>query len=197
MSAQNAQGNNADSRVLIGLYDQEKTAETAIRKLIEEDFPMDRLSILGKAQSSGDDPLGIYYPSVGERMKGWGAMGAIWGGLWGLLSGAGMFMIPGIGPVLAAGPVVEAIAGALAGAGLAGGAMAGAAALSEFSYALHRSGVPEDRLEELQQALDQGRYMVMLILTANEIDRWKAFLQDSGATTTEDYPYRGLDDIAS
>ena len=195
MSPQDPSGNTA-SRVLIGLYDNEETAETAIRKLIDEDYPMDRMSILGKAQSSGDDPLGLYYPGVGERMKGWGSMGAFWGGLWGLLSGAaGMFMIPGVGPVLAAGPVVEAIAGALAGAGLGGGAMAGAAALSEFSVALHRSGVPQDRLEGLQKALDQGHYVVMLILAADEKDLWKMVLQESGASTTEDYPYHGLSDI--
>jgi hypothetical protein len=32
--------------------------------------------MLGKASSSGDDPLGLYYDSAGERMKGWGEMGA-------------------------------------------------------------------------------------------------------------------------
>ena len=43
----------------------------------------------------------------GDRMKYWGKLGTFWGGLWGLLFGAAFFAIPGIGPVLVAGPLVS------------------------------------------------------------------------------------------
>ena len=114
MSESQSSTGNGSERLLIALFDQESSAEKAVGTLVERDFPMDMLSVLGKGNASGDDPLGLYYPGVGERMKGWGAMGAFWGGLWGLLAGAaGMFFIPGLGPILAAGPIVEALAGAL------------------------------------------------------------------------------------
>ena len=54
-------------------------------------------------------------------MKYWGKQGAFWGGLWGLLCGAAFFAIPGIGPVLVAGPLVASIIGALEGAIVVGG----------------------------------------------------------------------------
>ncbi len=38
-------------------------------------------------------------------MKYWGKVGAFWGGLWSLLFGPGLFAIPGIGPILPAGPL--------------------------------------------------------------------------------------------
>jgi hypothetical protein len=180
-------------RLLVARFEEEAGAERAVRTIVERDFPMDMLSVLGRGQSSGDDPLGLYYPGVGERMKGWGAMGAFWGGLWGLLSGAaGMFFIPGFGAVFAAGPIVEALAGALAGAGLGGGAMAGAAAASELSVAIHRSGVPEEKLDALHDAIEQGQTIVMLRLDADEVDKWRVLLGHAGAESMEAYPYRGL-----
>jgi hypothetical protein len=39
-------------------------------------------------------------------MKYWGKQGAFWGGLWGMLFGAAFFAIPGLGPILVAGPLV-------------------------------------------------------------------------------------------
>src|SRR5271170_1820008 len=56
-----------------------------------------------------------------DRMKYWGKTGAFWGGFWGLLFGSAFFAIPGIGPVLVAGPLVAWIVGGLEGAALVGG----------------------------------------------------------------------------
>jgi uncharacterized membrane protein len=52
---------------------------------------------------------------MGDRMKYWGKAGAVWGSVWGLLVGAAFFVIPGVGPVLVAGPVISWIVGALEG----------------------------------------------------------------------------------
>ena len=150
-------------------------------------------TILGKAGASGDDPLGIYHSTLGERVKGWGKMGALWGGLWGLLTGAtGMFLIPGLGPVLAAGTIVEALAGALTGATLTGGVMAGAAALSHLAVAMHRMGVPEERLAALHEAVERGEYVVMLRLPPQELEHWQAIASFCGARETLSFPYHGL-----
>ena len=54
-------------------------------------------------------------------MKGWGKTGAFWGGLWGMLFGSALFVIPGVGPLFAAGPLVAWIVGALEGAAVIGG----------------------------------------------------------------------------
>ena len=196
MNEQHHAVHHCGERLLVALFDRQPEAEWAVRLLIERGFPMDMLSILGKGQSSGDDPLGLYYSSVGDRMKGWGSMGAFWGGLWGLLAGAaGLFVIPGIGPVLAAGPVVEAIAAAVAGAGLGGGAMAGAAAASQLSVAMHRSGVPEEKLEALHDAIEQGHYLVMLRLDEEEAGKWQTLVAHAGAGMVDMYEYHGFSDL--
>ena len=197
MNEQHHAARDSGERLLVALFDRHQEAERSVRLLVERDFPMDMLSVLGKGESGGDDPLGLYYSSVGDRMKGWGKMGAFWGGLWGLLTGAaGLFVFPGIGPVLAAGPVVEAIAAALAGAGLGGSAMAGAAAASQFTVAMHRSGVPEEKLEMLQDAIEQGHYLLMLRLDEEEAGKWQTLLAHNGASMVDIYVYHGLADLA-
>jgi len=176
--------------LVVAVFPTQLEAEKAVERLVDKDFPMDMLSILGKSESAGDDVLGIYYTGVGERMKGWGARGALWGGIWGLLAGAaGVFMIPGLGAVLAAGPVVEAIAGAIAGAAVTGGAMAGAAALSQLAVALRRMGIPEKRLRGLHEAVDRGRYVVILRCgEVDEAEHWQSQLGWRGAESVEVFP---------
>lgn len=147
----------------VGIYENQAMATRVIEKLIEDDFPMDRISLLRKSGGEGDDMLGLAFTDTRERVKVWGEHGAMWGALWGLLAGAtGLFVLPGIGPLLAAGPVVEALGGAIAGAAMTGGVMAGAAALTQLSSALHRIGVPAADIEVVHQAIEQGRYVLIL-----------------------------------
>jgi hypothetical protein len=192
------EGQNPERRIVIGIFHDEESAQQAIDTLVERDFPLDRVSVLGKVNASGDDPLGVYYPTVGERMKGWGLMGAFWGGLFGLLGGAaGMFVLPGIGATVAVGPIAQALVGGAAGAGIGGGVMAGGAALTELAQAAHRMGIPEERLEELHDLIQQGRFLVMLIVHRSEAEASGSLLENSGADPLWTYPYVGYSDAVA
>lgn len=191
----NASTQGTDRQVIMAFFPDETLAKSGLEALIEQDVPMDRVSMLGRASSSGDDPLGVYYRNVGERMKGWGKMGAIWGGLWGLLTGAaGMFLVPGIGPILAAGPAVEALAGAAGGAALTGGVLAGAGAATQFTVAVHRMGVPEERLDETRDRLGRGEHLLTLIAMTEESGHWRDALDALQADPVWVLPYFGLMD---
>lgn len=186
----------SDRKVVLAFFPDETRAESGLNKLNEQDFPLDRISLLGRSSSSGDDPLGVYYANAGERMKGWGKMGALWGGLWGLLTGAaGMFLVPGVGPILAAGPVVQALVGAAGGAAVTGGVLAGAGAASQLTVAVHSMGVPEDRLEESRDRLGRGEHLLMLVTGSEESGRWQNLLSISGADPVWAFPYYGLSDV--
>lgn len=184
----------AQQTLLVAVYDNEATARHAVEQLIERGFPMDRLSILGRINGSGDDVLGIYHPGAGQRMKVWAKQGAFWGALWGLLAGAtGMFVFPPLGLVLAAGPIAEALVGALEGAAIAGAAMTGAAAVTQLATALHRVGIPEEKLEHLHHAIEEGHYVVLLHETAGQTDQWRPLLGWNAAELME-LPYSGIKD---
>ncbi|MGA7979617.1 MAG: hypothetical protein WCA32_05235 [Chromatiaceae bacterium] len=55
-------------RALLAFYDAGDHAEAALREIIERDFPLDRISLLGKASASGDDPLGVYHAVIGYAL---------------------------------------------------------------------------------------------------------------------------------
>ena len=175
------------NRVLVATFPDEKSTETVVRQLIDKGYQMDLISVLGQLHASGDDTLGIYHLNVGDRMKAWGKQGIFWGGLWGMLAGAsGLFMIPGVGAVAAAGYIVEAIVG---GAVLGAGTMGGAAALSQLAVAYHRAGIPEEKIESLHKAIEEGKYVLMLRGAASELDQWQEVIASGKPDEIDNLPY--------
>jgi len=191
--------NDADhtkEAILISVYANEAKAQRALDKLMTKGFPMDMISVLGRVHASGDDVLGIYHRNEGERVEAWAKQGALWGALWGLFVGAtGLFIFPGVGLVLAAGPIVEAIIGTLGGAAVGGAVMTGAAELTHLATAMHRIGIPEDMLEHLHRAIEEGRYLLLLRGARDELQEWRGILEWSDAEETVELPYTGFQDL--
>jgi len=162
---------NAHPGHLVGaIFSKADDAHALVEEMIKHDFPMDQVSILHKAGGQGDDFLGIAYTNEKERFRVWGVQGALWGLLGGLLAGAaGLFVLPGIGSVLIAGPLLDAIAGAAVGAGLMG---AGAAA-THLTIGLRRLGIPEDNLTTLHQAVMDGKTVVLLHCGDSDPEAWR------------------------
>jgi hypothetical protein len=74
--------------------------------------------------------------------------------LWGLLFGSAFFWIPGLGPLLVAGPLVSWIVGALEGAIVVGG-------LSAIGAGLYSLGIPKDSILRYETALKTGKYVLI------------------------------------
>ena len=148
---------------VVAIYDTHSDAETAVRELQKAGFDMQQLSIVGKDYQTEEHVAGYY--TTGDRMKAWGKTGAFWGGLWALLFGSAFFVIPGIGPLLAAGPVVAWIVAALEGALVVGG-------LSALGAGLYSIGIPKDSILEYETHIKMGKYLV--IAHGSEIEASKA-----------------------
>lgn len=195
-SEQQSDTGNTQEAILISVYSNEAKAQRALERLIDKGFPMDMISVLGRVHASGDDVLGIYHRNAGDRAEAWAKQGALWGALWGLLAGAtGMFIFPGLGPVIAAGPIVEAIVGALGGAAVGGAVMTGAAELTHLASAMHRMGIPEEMLARLHHAIEEGRYLLLLRGSRSELQEWRGVLAWSDADETLELPYTGFQDL--
>ncbi|MBU1425810.1 MAG: hypothetical protein KKH12_15705 [Gammaproteobacteria bacterium] len=167
------------------VFDKADNARALVEEMIKHNFPMDQVSILHKAGGQGDDFLGIVYSNEKERFKVWGEQGALWGSLGGLLAGAaGLLLLPGIGPVLIAGPLIDAIAGAAVGAGL----MTAGAAATHLTFALRRIGIPEDKLETLHQAVMDGKTLVLMHCGNDDPEFWRQRLAWKGANPVFSLP---------
>jgi hypothetical protein len=55
--------------LVVGIFDGEIKATSAVEQLLEQDFAADRISLLHKASGPGDDMLGLIYSSSEERVK--------------------------------------------------------------------------------------------------------------------------------
>ena len=109
------------------------------------------------------------YYNAGDRMKRWGKTGAFWGGFWGLLFGSAFFAIPGVGPILVAGPLVAWIVGALEGAVVVGG-------LSAAGAGLYSIGIPKNSVVEYETAVKSDKFVLIVHGTATEVSKAKEVL---------------------
>lgn len=95
--------------------------------------------------------------------------GAI-GGLSGLALGAGLLIIPGLGPIVAAGPLAGILTGALTG-GIAGG-------LIDY-------GIPEEHSKEYEQKINEGKIIAIIHAEGERLEEVKALLREYGAREIE------------
>ena len=153
---------------VVAVYATHDGAEEAVKELQRAGIDMRTLSIVGKDSHTDEHPMGYY--NTGDRMKYWGKTGAFWGGFWGLLFGSAFFAIPGIGPVLIAGPLVGWIVGALEGAALVGG-------LSAIGAGLYGMGIPKNSVVEYELALKTDKYLLIVHGTTLEVDKARDILR--------------------
>jgi len=175
----------SDKNAVVAVYSSHAGAEEAVRELQRAGIDMSTLSIIGRDSHTDEHVVGYY--NTGDRMKYWGKTGAFWGGFWGLLFGAAFFAIPGIGPVLVAGPLVGWIVGALEGAVVVGG-------LSAIGAGLYSIGIPKDSVVEYELALKTDKFLLVAHGTAADVVKTKGILDSTSplSTTTYDQELAGV-----
>jgi len=137
---------------IVATYSSHAEAETAVKELQQAGFDMKKLSIVGRDYHTDEQVVGYY--NAGDRMKYWGKMGTFWGGIWGMLFGSAFFWVPGLGPLLVAGPLVAWILGAIEGAAVVGG-------VSALGAGLFSLGIPKDSIVRYETAIKSGRFVLI------------------------------------
>ena len=153
---------------VVAIYDTHAQAEHAVKQLQEAGVDMKSLSIAAKDTHTDEHVIGYY--NAGDRMKYWGKLGAFWGGIWGLLFGSALFAIPGIGPILVAGPLVAWIVAGLEGAVAVGGVSAVGAGL--FSI-----GIPKDSIIQYDVALKSDKFLLVVHGTPDEVSNARDIIE--------------------
>ena len=162
----------SEKNAVVAVYNTHVEAEEGVKELQKSGFDMKKLSIVGKDYHTEEHVTGYY--NAGDRMKYWGKMGAFWGGIWGLLLGGAFFAIPGIGPVLVAGPLVAWIVAALEGAAVFGG-------VSAIGAGLYSVGIPKDSVLRYETALKADKFLVLAHGTVAEVTKARDILRTTRA----------------
>src|SRR6201994_4177649 len=154
-----------------GIYPSNSAAETAVDQLVAAGFSNDDVSVL-MANSNGSRDFAAEKNTKAPEgaTTGVGVGGAV-GGTLGLLAGIGALAIPGVGPLIAAGPIMATLAGV--GAGGAVGGIVGA---------LVGMGIPEYEAKRYEGAVkDGGTLLSVHCDTSDQVDAAKEGLKETGA----------------
>lgn len=164
---------------IVAIYDTHEQAEHAVKELQEAGVDMTSLSIAARDTHTDEQVVGYY--NIGDRMMHWGKVGAFWGGFWGLLFGSAMFAIPGLGPILVAGPLVAWIVAGLEGAVVVGG-------VSALGAGLVGIGIPKDSVLKYEVALKTDKFLLIAHGTPGDVEKAKDII---AGTTHSSYGVHG------
>ncbi len=156
---------------VFGIFHTASQAERSIEDLRSAGFSNDDISALLPDRQSTKEFAHEKNTKAPEGAAAGGATGGVIGGALGLLVGLGALAIPGLGPLLAAGPIVAALAGF--GAGGAVGGLVGS---------LVGLGIPEYEAKRYEGHIKSGGILLSVHChTEARVDRAKEILKQTGA----------------
>jgi len=156
---------------VFGIYSTRNGAEQAAESLVNGGFAAGDISVL-LPENLGTREMGTEKSTKAPEGATTGAgTGAVLGGALGLLAGIGALAIPGVGPLIAAGPIMAT----LAGMGV-GGAVGG------LTGALVGLGIPEFEAKRYEGIIQKGGILLSVhCSTSDEVKRAKGILKATGA----------------
>lgn len=154
-----------------GIYKNRAAAEVAVDQILAAGFRNEDISALLQDNVGTKDFAHEKATKAPEGTAAGAATGAAVGGTLGLLAGIGALAIPGLGPFIAAGPIMATLAG-LGSGGIVGGIVG----------ALVGMGIPEYEAKRYEGRVKEGGILVSVHCDDSEwVSRAKQILKDTGA----------------
>ncbi len=162
---------SSKNKAVLGIYQSRSQVERAVDILRADGFSSSDISVLMPDSSGSQDFAHTKGTKAPEGAATGASAGAVIGGTLGVLVGIGALAIPGVGPFIAAGPIMAAMAGA--GVGGAVGGVTGA---------LIGFGIPEYEAKRYEGFIKGGGILLSVHAdTPEEVLRAKKCLQTTGA----------------
>jgi hypothetical protein len=156
---------------VFGIVKSHSQAEQLVEELQAAGFPASEISVLLPASEGRHDIGHVKATKAPEGATTGATAGGITGGVLGLLAGIGALAIPGVGPFIAAGPLMAALSGAAIGAGT-GGLVGGLVGM----------GIPEIEARRYENKLKSGNYLIAVAAAGgDEKERAKEIFKNVGA----------------
>jgi len=155
--------------VVVGVFHNQEQAEQSLQELKQRGFEQN-ISLIAKddnvQERSEEEIISFEEQDLSEGTY----TGGVLGGVAGLIAGAGALLIPGIGPIIAAGPLAATLTGVVAG-GIAGG-------LIDY-------GIPEERGEYYEEQIRQGGILVTLRSSYDKVEEAASIMREYDAEDVE------------
>jgi hypothetical protein len=159
------------AKAVFGLVDSESQAERIVDSLKVAGFSNNDISVLFPDKAGTRDFAHEKATKAPEGAAAGAGTGTVVGGVLGWLVGIGSLAIPGVGPFIAAGPIMAALAGAGVGAAVGG-----------LSGALIGMGIPEYEAKQYEGKIKQGNILISVHSEdSDEVKRAKEIFERAGA----------------
>jgi len=159
------------AKAVFGLVDTERQAEIIVENLKVAGFRNNDISVLFPDKGGTRDFAHEKATKAPEGAAAGAGTGTVVGGVLGWLVGIGSLAIPGVGPFIAAGPIMAALAGAGVGAAVGG-----------LSGALIGLGIPEYEAKQYEGKIRQGNILISVHSEdRDEVKRAKEIFERAGA----------------
>jgi hypothetical protein len=157
---------------VVAVYGTMGKAEAAVEALDVGGFPIKQVSIVAQNLESEKRVHG--YVTAADTSKAGAQAGAWLGGIFGLLVGAAFVWVPGVGPLVVAGPLAAALLGGVEGA-------VGGAALGGLLGGIAGWGISKEHILKYEEVVKGGKYLVVAHGNADEVATAQQLLKNSGA----------------
>ncbi len=173
------------SKTVVGLFDDFQDAQSVVRDLTNAGFPRETISIAANQNATGYTGNGSDFGAGGGTTGGHAVgkdagVGAGVGGVVGLLVGLGLLTIPGVGPILAAGPIAAALGIGAAATSTVVGAGIGAVAGGLIGGLTH-IGVPKEHAEYYAEGVRRGGTLVTVDAADDKAQQAVDIMNGNGA----------------
>jgi len=159
------------AKAVFGLVDSETQAERIVDNLKTAGFSNNDISVLFPDKAGTRDFAHEKATKAPEGAAAGAGTGTVVGGVLGWLVGIGSLAIPGVGPFIAAGPIMAALAGAGVGAAVGG-----------LSGALIGMGIPEYEAKQYEGKIKEGNILISVHSEdSDEVKRAKEIFERAGA----------------
>jgi len=159
------------SKTVICLANTETQAETIVHRLDEIGIPTSDVSVLFPDKTGSRDFAHEHSTKAPEGTAIGASAGGVTGGVLGLMAGIGALAIPGVGPFIAAGPIMAALSGAAVGATIGG-----------IGGALIGMGIPEFEAKQYEAKIKEGNILISAHAADGDVaDRVKDIMKQAGA----------------
>lgn len=157
-------------KTVVGVFDNMQSAREAVEEIHRLGLPTGKISLLANRDAAGARNTGrLTDADIGADVVADAGIGAALGSIGGLLLGFAAFAIPGIGPVVAAGPLFTTLGGAGLGA-VAGGIIG----------ALNEAGVPREEARSYQDDVRAGCILLVVQTDEAAAERVREILDRNG-----------------
>lgn len=150
------------------VYDNPDQVQGAIQELEKSGFDLERVSVIGRAYRDQNEQVAYYRQR--DRLKCWGKRSEFWNGLRSVTREWILFSCPGAGILLVVGSVAVCVEAVLNNSAIFVG-------MSALGATLYSMGLARDRVQDSEEALRKGSYLLIVHGPAREVLQAKRILQ--------------------